>query len=76
MAKVEMNDSKYNLSNVDNYNNFLICNLKEIIDNYIHILLNYILLFNQKINVIKNNTNINNIFFIVRYFIVRYFIIL
>lgn len=59
MAKVEMNDSKYNLSNVDNYNNFLICNLKEIIDNYIHILLNYILLFNQKINVRSENGNVN-----------------
>jgi|688.fasta_scaffold11383_2 hypothetical protein len=59
MTKTEINDTKYKLTNTNNYNNYLICNLKEIVDNYIHILLNYILLFNQKINT-NANTNINS----------------
>ena len=40
MAKIENSNTKYNLNNPDNYNNHLTCNLKEIIDNYIYILLN------------------------------------
>ena len=77
MTKIEINDSKYSLTNSNNYNNYLICNLKEIIDNYIHILLNYILLFNQKIN-IDNNINffifkkgiytINHVFLFILYY--------
>lgn len=57
MTKIETSgiNGKYSLTNNDNYNNFLICNLKEIIDNYIHILLNYILLFHQKININDDN---------------------
>jgi hypothetical protein len=61
MAKIENSNTKYNLNNSDNYNNYLTCNLKEIIDNYIYILLNYILLFNEKIN--KNDSS-DIIFFI------------
>lgn len=61
MAKIENSNTKYNLNNSDNYNNYLTCNLKEIIDNYIYILLNYILLFNEKIN---KNDNTEIIFFI------------
>lgn len=77
MTKTEIINSKYNLLNCENYNNFLIYNLKEIIDNYIHILLNYILLFNQKINMNNNNikyfilkkgiNTINNIFLFILY---------
>lgn len=63
MTKVEKYDVKYNLNNQDNYNNYLTSNLKEIIDNYIYILLNYILLFNEKINNNSNDTK-NIIFFI------------
>lgn len=63
MTKVEKYDVKYNLNNQDNYNNYLTSNLKEIIDNYIYILLNYILLFNEKINNDRNDTK-NIIFFI------------
>jgi hypothetical protein len=78
MTKVDINDNKYNLLNSNNYNNFLISNLKEIVDNYVHILLNYILLFNKKINI--NNENIkyfifkkgiytiNNIFLYILYY--------
>jgi hypothetical protein len=62
MTKIENSNTKYNLNNSDNYNNYLTCNLKEIIDNYIYILLNYILLFNKKIN---NKVDNNNILFFI-----------
>lgn len=52
-------NNKYKLTDLNNYNNYLTCNLKEIIDNYLHIILNYILLFQQ-----KNNINNNIKFFI------------
>jgi hypothetical protein len=65
MTKIEINDAKYKLTNSNNYNNYLICNLKEIIDNYIHILLNYILLFNQKINTNANDNMNNNVKFFI-----------
>lgn len=78
MTKFEMQNNKYSLINTNNYNNYLISNLKEIIDNYIHILLNYILLFNQKINIDKNNikffifkkgiSTINHVFLLVLYY--------
>jgi hypothetical protein len=58
MSKNETNanNDKYKLSNLNNYNKQLTCNLKEIIDNYTHNLLNYISFFNRKINM--NNHNI------------------
>lgn len=65
MTKVENFNTKYNLNNSDNYNNYLRYNLKEIIDNYIYILLNYILLFDAKININKNQNNNNNIIFFI-----------
>lgn len=78
MTKFEIQNNKYSLINSNNYNNYLISNLKEIIDNYIHILLNYILLFNQKINIDKNNvkffifkkgiSTINHVFLLVLYY--------
>jgi hypothetical protein len=78
MTKFEMQNNKYSLINTNNYNNFLIYNLKEIINNYIHILLNYILLFNQKIDINDNNiklfifkkgiSTINNVFLFILYY--------
>ncbi len=73
-----MQNNKYSLINTNNYNNFLIYNLKEIINNYIHILLNYILLFNQKIDIDDNNikffifkkgiSTINHVFLFILYY--------
>lgn len=78
MTKFEIQNNKYSLINTNNYNNYLISNLKEIINNYIHILLNYILLFNQKIDIDNNNIKlfifkkgisaINHVFFLVLYY--------
>jgi hypothetical protein len=78
MTKFEMQNNKYSLINTNNYNNFLIYNLKEIINNYIHILLNYILLFNQKIDIDDNNikffifkkgiSTINHVFLFILYY--------
>jgi hypothetical protein len=78
MTKFEMQNNKYSLINTNNYNDFLISNLKEIINNYIHILLNYILLFNQKIKMDDNNikffilkkgiSTINHVFLFILYF--------
>lgn len=65
MTKSEKYDIKYSLNNQDNYKNNLINNLQEIADNYIYILLNYILLFNEKINNNRNNSK-NIIFFILK----------
>lgn len=62
MTKNEYSDTKYNLNDETNYNNYLTSNLKEIIDNYIYILLSYIVLFNQKIN---NDPNKNNIIYFI-----------
>lgn len=78
MTKVEMQNNKYSLIKSSNYNNYLISNLKEIINNYIHILLNYILLFNQKINMDDGNikffilkkgiSTINHVFLFILYY--------
>ena len=78
MTKFEIQNNKYSLINTNNYNNYLISNLKEIINNYIHILLNYILLFNQKINIDDNNikffilkkgiSTINHVFLFILYY--------
>ena len=78
MAKLEVSNNKYSLINTNNYNNFLISNLKEIINNYIHILLNYILSFNQKMNMDDNNikffifkkgiSTINHVFLFILYY--------
>lgn len=78
MTKFEIQNNKYSLINTNNYNNYLLSNLKEIIDNYIHILLNYILLFNKKINIDDNNikyfilkkgiSTINHVFLLVLYY--------
>jgi hypothetical protein len=78
MTKFEIQNNKYSLINTNNYNNNLISNLKEIIDNYIYILLNYILIFNQKINIENNNikffifkkgiSTINHVFLLVLYY--------
>lgn len=73
-----MQNNKYSLIKSSNYNNYLISNLKEIINNYIHILLNYILLFNQKINMDDGNikffilkkgiSTINHVFLFILYY--------
>ena len=78
MAKVEVSNNKYSLINTNNYNNYLISNLKEIINNYIHILLNYILMFNQKIKMDDSNikffifkkgiSTINHVFLFILYY--------
>lgn len=45
----------YLLTNVENYKNTLSCSLNEILNKYILVIVNYMKLFSEKINIKKHN---------------------